>query len=177
MKKTWLVWLSGLSAGPRTERSLVWFPVRAHAWVAGQVPGWGRARGNQSFCFMVFLSLSPSLPLSKNKYNLKEKNPKMKKFPGRHLEKSPPKRRGSYGPHPNPQSHRVSGKQPAENTLHLPESPVASSQACSPGPGPHSRPGNSGLTNRTQTGQTDYSLASENWILRKLGRYYLFSTG
>ena len=121
MKKTWLVWLSGLSAGPRTERSLVCFPVRAHAWVAGQVPGWGRARGNQSFCFMVFLSLTPSLPLSKNKYNLKEKNPKMKKFPGRHLEKSPPKRRGSYGPHPNPQSHRVSGKQPAENTLRLPE--------------------------------------------------------
>ena len=34
----WLVWLSGLSAGLRTERSRVQFPVRAHAWVVGQVP-------------------------------------------------------------------------------------------------------------------------------------------
>ena len=36
----WLVWLSGLSAGLRTERSLVQFLVRAHAWVVGQVLGW-----------------------------------------------------------------------------------------------------------------------------------------
>ena len=34
----WLVWLSGLSAGLRTKGLLVQFPVRAHAWVAGQVP-------------------------------------------------------------------------------------------------------------------------------------------
>ena len=54
----WLVWLSGLSTGLGTERWLVWFPVRAHAWVVGQVPGWGRARGNQ----WMFLSLSFSLP-------------------------------------------------------------------------------------------------------------------
>ena len=31
----WLVWLSGLSAGLRTKRSPVRFPVRAHAWVVG----------------------------------------------------------------------------------------------------------------------------------------------
>ena len=34
----WLVWLSGLNTGLQTKGSLVWFPVRAHAWVAGQVP-------------------------------------------------------------------------------------------------------------------------------------------
>ena len=37
----WLVWLSGLSAGLWTKGSLVRFPVRAHAWVAGQIPSWG----------------------------------------------------------------------------------------------------------------------------------------
>ena len=36
--------------------------VRAHSWVAGQVPRWGCARGNHT---LTFLSLSsPSLPLS-----------------------------------------------------------------------------------------------------------------
>ena len=35
--KPWLVWLSGLSAGQRIKGSLVRFPVRAHAWVAGQI--------------------------------------------------------------------------------------------------------------------------------------------
>ena len=42
----WLVWLSGLSAGLQTKRSLVRFPVRAHAWVVGQVSSWWHARGN-----------------------------------------------------------------------------------------------------------------------------------
>ena len=37
--RPWLVWLNGLSASLRTKVSLVQFPVRAHAWVAGQVPG------------------------------------------------------------------------------------------------------------------------------------------
>ena len=32
----WLAWLSRRSAGLRTERSPVWFPVRAQAWVVGQ---------------------------------------------------------------------------------------------------------------------------------------------
>ena len=34
------MWLSGLSTGLWTKRLLVWFLVRAHAWVVGQVPGW-----------------------------------------------------------------------------------------------------------------------------------------
>ena len=37
----WLVWLSGLSMGLRTKGSPVRFPVRAHAWVVGQVPSGG----------------------------------------------------------------------------------------------------------------------------------------
>ena len=40
----WLLQLSGLSASLQTKRSLVRFPVRAHAWVADLVPIWGRAR-------------------------------------------------------------------------------------------------------------------------------------
>ena len=43
--KPWLVWLSGLSAGLQTKGSPVRFPVRAHAWDAGQVPSWGHKRG------------------------------------------------------------------------------------------------------------------------------------
>ena len=51
---------------PANQRALVQFPVRAHAWVAGQVSSWGRMRGNYT---LMFLSLSFSLPspLSKNK--------------------------------------------------------------------------------------------------------------
>ena len=51
----WLVWLSGLSAGLRTKGSLVQFPVRAHAWVVGQVPSGGHTRGKHT---LMFLSLS-----------------------------------------------------------------------------------------------------------------------
>ena len=61
-----LVWLSGLSANLQTKGSPVRFPVRAHAWVAGQVPSKEHERGNAP-------SLSPSLlPLSLkiNKLNL-----------------------------------------------------------------------------------------------------------
>ena len=58
----WLVWLSGSGIILQTERLPVGFLVRAHAWVVGQVPGWGHERGNQ----LMFLSLSFSLPLSKN---------------------------------------------------------------------------------------------------------------
>ena len=46
---------------PATERSLVLVPVRAHAWVAGQVTGWGHERGNRS---MFLLHTDPSLPFS-----------------------------------------------------------------------------------------------------------------
>ena len=43
------------------------FPVRAHAWVEGQVPSWEHVRSNHT---LMFLFLSPSLPLSLeiNKY-------------------------------------------------------------------------------------------------------------
>ena len=53
----WLVWLSGLSAGLQTKGSLVHFPVRAHAWLVGQVPSRGCTRGNHTLMF-----LSTSLP-------------------------------------------------------------------------------------------------------------------
>ena len=58
----WLVWLSGLSAGL--------CPDRAHAWVTGQVPSWGRVRGNRLMFFLhigVSLLLSFPSPLSENK--------------------------------------------------------------------------------------------------------------
>ena len=50
----------------RTKGLLVQFLVRAHAWVAGQVPSGGHMRGDHA---LIFLSLSFSLPspLSKNK--------------------------------------------------------------------------------------------------------------
>ena len=56
----WLVWLSGLSTGLRTGRSLVWFPVGAYAWVAGQIPNQGHVRGNRS---VYLLHIDGSLPL------------------------------------------------------------------------------------------------------------------
>ena len=34
----WLMWLCGLSTSLQTERLLGGFPVRARAWVAGQIP-------------------------------------------------------------------------------------------------------------------------------------------
>ena len=57
---------SGLSAGLQTKGLLVQFPVRAHAWVAGQLPSGRHVRGNHT---LMFLSLSFSLPspLSENK--------------------------------------------------------------------------------------------------------------
>ena len=58
----WLVWLSGLSTGLQNKGSPVQFPVRAHTWVASQVPSRGHSRGNHT---LMFLSLSFSLPLSK----------------------------------------------------------------------------------------------------------------
>ena len=59
----WLVFLSGLSL--LTKGSLVVFPVRAHAWVAGQVPSGGTC-GRQPHTDI-------SLPLSKTKIFLKTK--------------------------------------------------------------------------------------------------------
>ena len=64
--KPWLVWLSGLSASLQTKGSQVRFPVRAHAWVVGQVPSSRHMRGNHT---LMFFSLSFSIlsPFSKNK--------------------------------------------------------------------------------------------------------------
>ena len=50
-----------IERGLQTRGLLVRFPVRAQAWVAGQVPSGGHVRGNHT---LIFLSLSPSLPLS-----------------------------------------------------------------------------------------------------------------
>ena len=54
-----------IECGLQTKGSLVQFPVRAHAWVVGQVPSGGHVRGNHT---LMFLSPSYSLPslLSKN---------------------------------------------------------------------------------------------------------------
>ena len=57
----WGVWLSDLSIGLWMKGFLTPFPVRAHAWVVGQVPSRGRVRGNHT---LMFLSLSFSLPSS-----------------------------------------------------------------------------------------------------------------
>ena len=56
------MWLNGLSASLHTKGLLVRFPVRAHAWVVGQVPGRGRVRDNHT---LMFLSFSVPSPLSK----------------------------------------------------------------------------------------------------------------
>ena len=53
------MWLGGLSTGLRGKGSPVRFPVRAQAWVAGEVPSEGRMRGNHAW---MFLSLTFSLP-------------------------------------------------------------------------------------------------------------------
>ena len=66
-----LVWLSGLSTGLHTKGSLVRFPVRAHAWVVGQVPSGGRARGNHTITFLSSFSLPSTL--SKTKKRKKER--------------------------------------------------------------------------------------------------------
>ena len=63
-KNPQLVWLSGLSTCLRAEGSPVRFPVRAHTWGAGQSPSRGHATGHT----VRFLSLSPSLLLSENKF-------------------------------------------------------------------------------------------------------------
>ena len=65
--------LSGLSASPQTKGSLVRFPVRAHAWVAGQVPFVHERQTHIN----VSLPLSFPTPLSKIKKK-KKKNSLLK---------------------------------------------------------------------------------------------------
>ena len=64
-----------IECGLGTKRSLVRFPVRAHAWVAGQVPSREHVRGNHT---LIFFSLSFSLPLSLkiNKLTPPQKKPR-----------------------------------------------------------------------------------------------------
>ena len=83
-----LVWLTRLSAGLWVERSLVWFPVRTHAWIAGQVPSWGCVRGNQlvSLSLMdvylpLFLLPFPSLWKQINKIFIKKKERSQNNLP------------------------------------------------------------------------------------------------
>ena len=42
---------------------LVRFPIRAHAWVVGSVPGPARSRGNQSVFLALFLPPVPFLKI------------------------------------------------------------------------------------------------------------------
>ena len=69
-KRSWLLWLSELSSDLQTKGSPVRFPVRAHAWVVGQVPSRGHVRGNHTLMFSYLLSL-PSLKI--HTLNLKKK--------------------------------------------------------------------------------------------------------
>ena len=50
----------------QTKQSQVRFPVRAHAWVVGQVPSRGHVKGNHTLMFLS-LSFFHLSPLSKNK--------------------------------------------------------------------------------------------------------------
>ena len=71
----WLVWLSGLSARLQSKGSPVQFPVRAPAWVVGQVPRRECARDNHTLMMFLSLSFSFPSPLSlKKKYILKKKS-------------------------------------------------------------------------------------------------------
>ena len=52
-----------LSTSLQTKGLPVRFPVRAQAWVEGQVPSRGCARGNDTLMFLsLFFSLSSPLP-------------------------------------------------------------------------------------------------------------------
>ena len=58
-----------IECGLQTKGSLVQFPVRAHAWVVGQVPSGGHVRGHHTMMFLSLTFYHPS-PLSKDKQNL-----------------------------------------------------------------------------------------------------------
>ena len=52
-------WIEHGPVNQRVTGQRVQFPVRAHAWVAGQVPSGGHMRSNHT---LMFLSLSFSFP-------------------------------------------------------------------------------------------------------------------
>ena len=56
---------------PSNQRSLVWFPVRTHAWVEGLAPSWGHTRGKSHWYFSPSLFSSLSLSPKINKIFLK----------------------------------------------------------------------------------------------------------
>ena len=73
---TWLVWLSGLTAGLQGRGSLVEFLGRGYAWVAGQVPGGGHVGGSHTLMIDVSLPLFPPPFPSENKEIKSLKNSK-----------------------------------------------------------------------------------------------------
>ena len=62
-------WIECQPANQRVASSI----LRAHAWVVGQVPSRGQAKGNHTLIFLS-LSFSRPSPLSKNKINKILKN-------------------------------------------------------------------------------------------------------
>ena len=80
---------------PANQRVTGQFPVRAHAWVAGQGPSKGCARGNHT---LMFLSLSFSLSSHLSKINQSIKSKKKKNLEDR-IQRTwqlPGRRRGGY---------------------------------------------------------------------------------
>ena len=61
----WLGWLSGWGTSLQSERSPVQFPVREHAWIMSQVPGWRLARGNRSMFLPLSLMINKSWKMNK----------------------------------------------------------------------------------------------------------------
>ena len=59
----WPMWCSWLGVVPQSERSLIWFQVRAHAWVAGLgSEGWSMRHNRLIFLSHNNVSLPPFLP-------------------------------------------------------------------------------------------------------------------
>ena len=78
-KWPWLVWLSGWSIGLQTQGLPVQFPVRAHAWVAGDAPSRGHMRRNHTVKVLSFF-VPPFPSLKINKSNLKKRYAKNNKW-------------------------------------------------------------------------------------------------
>ena len=57
----WLVWLSWLGVIPQSEGLLVWFPLRAYAYIVGLLPGWGVCERQPIDVSLLYRGFSPSL--------------------------------------------------------------------------------------------------------------------